>query len=220
MRGISTRHTTRHQSLFPAVISSVLAPLFSMDSSSRNHMPAPPTSRSTQQRPPEPEATTAPGSARKVNGRVDQLALVQSSLQNGATPTLDTGFAKIIAQMQTQAIHPHVVLAITSSIGSLERSVSFRDGTWHGYDPTHVLIDPRSHQSFGEPTRPPMDPECSLRMFPPTMQPLSYQPPTPPPPPHGILPTPTSLEQPRFSCTLSPVPPQILIRLCHWHPRE
>ena len=89
------------------------------------------------------------------------LPLVQSTLQNGA-PSLVTGFAMIIAQMQTQAIHPDVVLTITISIGSLERSASFRDGTWHGYDLTHGLIDPRSHQSFGKPTRPPMDQERFL----------------------------------------------------------
>ena len=52
------------------------------------------------------------------------------------------GFAMIIAQLQSQATHPDVLLTITSNIGPLERSVSFRDGTWHGCDLTHDLIDP------------------------------------------------------------------------------
>ena len=141
-------------------------------------MPAPPTSRSTQQRPPEPRATSATAFEGEINGRVDQLALEQSTLQNGATPTMVTGFAMIIAQMQTQTAHPDVVLTISSSIGSLERSASFRDGTWYGYDLTSGLIDSRTHQSFGEPTRPPMDQESSLRTLPAAMQP----PPDIPPP--------------------------------------
>ena len=56
-------------------------------------------------------------------------------------PTMITGFALIIAQMQSQAAHPDICLTITKSIGSLERSASFRDGTWRGYDLTHDLID-------------------------------------------------------------------------------
>ena len=99
MRGTSTRHTTDHQLLFPAVISSVLYPLFPMGSF-RNRMPSPPTSRPTQQRAPERGATSAPTSTREINGRVDQLVLVQSTLQNGATPTLVAGFAMIIAQIK------------------------------------------------------------------------------------------------------------------------
>ena len=53
------------------------------DLSSRNCMPAPSTSRPTQQRPPEPGTLSAPASAREINGQFDQLALVQSTLQNG-----------------------------------------------------------------------------------------------------------------------------------------
>ena len=44
-------------------------------------------------------------------------------------------FAMIIAQMQSQAAHPDVLLTITSSIGS------FHDDTSHGYDITHDLKD-------------------------------------------------------------------------------
>ena len=79
-------------------------------------------------------------------GRVDELALVQQTLQSGATPTMIAGFAMIIAQMQSQATHPDVLLTITSSIGSLKRSASFLDGTWHGYGLTHDLIHRRYHQ--------------------------------------------------------------------------
>ena len=80
------------------------------------------------------------------------------------------GFAMIIAQMQAQAAHPEVLLTITSSIGPLQRSATFRDGAWHGYDLTHNLIDPRSHMIYGEPTRPPMDQERSFRISPTTIQ--------------------------------------------------
>ena len=112
----------------------------------------------------------------EIDGRVDQLALVQQTILNGATPTMIAGFAMIIAQIQSQAAHPDVLLTITSSIGSLERSASFRDSTWHGYDLTHDLIDPRPHMVYGKPTRPPMDQERSLRVSPATMQPQTYVP--------------------------------------------
>ena len=158
------------------------------------------------QRAPEPAPASATPSVGEIDGRVDQLALVQQTLQNGATPTMIAGFAMIIAQMQSQAAHPDVLLTITSSIGSLERPASFRDGTWHGYDLTHDLIDPRSHIVFGEPTRPPMDQERSLRVSPATMQ----------PPSHGHLPP---LESTQFSCTLPTVPPPILTPPCLWHSR-
>ena len=42
------------------------------------------------------------------------------------------GLAMIIAQMQAQAAYPEVILTITSSIGPLERSATFRDGAWYG----------------------------------------------------------------------------------------
>ena len=143
--------------------------VLSMDSSSRNRMPAP----SSQQNPqPRMHPTNTLPPVGEVNGRIDRLALVQQVLQDGATPTMIAGFAMIVTQMQAQAVHPEVLLTITSSIGPLERSATFRDGVWHGYDLTHNLIDPRSHMLYGEPERPPMDQERSFRISPPTIQPL------------------------------------------------
>ena len=147
-------------------------------------------------------STTSP--IGEVNGRVDQLALVQQqALQKGATPAMIAGFAMVIAQMQAQAAYPDVLLTITSSIGPLERSATFRDGAWHGYDLTHDLIDPRCHMITGEPTRPPMD----LRISPPTMQP-PIQVPSPLQP--QTLAPPPQMEPTGFSCTLPIVPPPIL----------
>ena len=173
LRGLPMRHDIpdipiNHHSTLPlySQLSSVLFHLSKMDSSSRNRMPAP--SHQLSSRHPTPEQTSAitipPVS--EIGGRVDQLALVKQTLQNGATPTMIAGFAMIIAQIQLQATHPDVLLTITSSIGSLERFASFRDGTWHEYDLTHDLIDPRAHLVFGEPTRLPRDQELSLRIPP------------------------------------------------------
>ena len=100
--------------------------------------------------------------------------LARRALQNGATPTMIAGFATINAHMPSQAAHPDVLFTITSSIGSLERSASFHDGTWHGYDLTHDLINRRSHQTYGDSTRPPMNQERSLRLSPATMQPITH----------------------------------------------
>ena len=169
-----------------------------MDVSSRNRMPAPNSQQTSRQRATTASTLTSVG---EVNGRVDQLALVQQALQDGATPTM------IVAQMQAQAAHPEVLLTITSSIGPLERSATFRDGTCHGYDLTHNLIDPRSHMIYGEPNRPPMDQERSLRISPPTIQP-SFQTPQPAPPQTVAPPPPT--EPTTFSCTLPLAPPPIL----------
>ena len=136
----------------------------------QNGMPAPWSQQNSRQSAPKPTSVNTTSSVGDIVGRVDQLALVQQTLQSGATPTMIAGFPMIIAQMQSQAAHPDVILNITSSIGSLERSASFRDGTWHGHDLTQDLIDPRSHVVFGEPTRPPIDQERSLRVSPATMQ--------------------------------------------------
>ena len=141
-------------------------------------MPAPNCQQNPQSRIPSSNTLQSMG---EVNGRVDQLALVQQALQDGATPTMITGFAMIVPQMQAQATHPEVLLTITSSIGPLERSATFCDGVWHGYDLTHNLIDHRSHMLYGEPDRPPMDQERSFRISPPTIQPI-FQPTEPTPP--------------------------------------
>ena len=144
-----------------------------MDSFSRTCLPKPQNAQHAQ----NPARTNTSSTVGEIGGRVDQLALLQNTMQNGATPSKIAGFAIIIAQMQAQADYPEVRLTITSSIGPLERSASFNDGAWHGYDLTHNLIDPRSHVVFEEPTRPPMDQERSLRisqaaMQPPTVTPL------------------------------------------------
>ena len=173
-----------------------------MDPSSRNRMPAPSNQQSPQQR--ATSSSTLP-SVGEVNGRMDQLALVQQALQDGATPSMIAGFAMIVAQMQAQAAHPEVLLTITSSIGPLERSATFRDGIWHGYD--HNLFDHCSHMLYGEPNRPPMDQERSFRTSPPTIQPLFQAP--QPTPIQTVIQLPPS-ETTTFSCTLPLVPPPIL----------
>ena len=167
-------------------------------------MPAPNSQQNPQSRIPSSNTLQSMG---EVNGRVDQLALVQQALQDGATPTMITGIAMIVAQMQAQATHPEVLLTITSSIGPLERSATFRDGVWHGYDLTHNLIDHRSHMFYGEPDRPPMDQERSFRISPPTIQPIFH--PTQPAPSQTmiqLLPPETTT----FNCSLPQMLPPIL----------
>ena len=48
--------------------------------------------------------------ARTIQCRFTQLPLVQQTLQNGVTPTVIADFAMGIAQMQSQAAHPDVLL--------------------------------------------------------------------------------------------------------------
>ena len=76
------------------------------------------------------------------------------------------------------------------------------------YDLTHSIGDPRSHSTYGEPTRPPMDQERSLGMQPlPTPPLVTAQPMLAT---HGILPTPQPQNFPHFSCTILMRPPSIL----------
>ena len=164
-----------------------------MDPSARHRLPAPQNAARAQ---PSTRSDPPPMMS-EIDGRVDQLALVQDTLLNGATPTMIAGFAMIIAQIQAQAEYPDVSLTITSRVGPIERSATFRDGTWHGYDLTHSLIDPRSHLVYGEPTRPPMDQERSLRI---SHSALQTQTTTPLPSPHPV----------QFSCTLPIMPPPVL----------
>ena len=192
-------------SSFPFHRSSIPHDPSSMDASSRNRMPAPTGQQNQRQHASNLHSNVGTStSVGEVNGRVDQLALVQQALQDGATPTIIAGFAMILAQMQAQAAHPEVVLTITSSIGPLGCSATFRDGAWHGYDLTHKLIEPRSLMIYGEPNRPPMDQEQSFRISPPTIQPLLQAPqphqPQPPAPPQLTT----------FNCTLPLVRPPIL----------
>ena len=167
-----------------------------MDPSARHRLPAPQNAARIQ----SSTRNDPPPMMSEIDGRVDQLALVQDTLLNGATPTMIAGFAMIIAQTQAQAEYPDVSFTITSRVGPIERSATFRDGTWQGYDLTHSLIDPRSHVVYGEPTRPPMDQERSLRISQSALQTLQTQTTTPLPSPHPV----------QFSCTLPIMPPPVL----------
>ena len=170
-------------------------------------MPAPSNQQNPRQRAPDSTPASTTPSVGEVNGRVDQLALVQQALLNMATPTMIAGFAMVIAQMQSQAAYPDVLLTIFSSIGPLELSASFRDGTCHCYDLTNDLLDPRSHMLYGEPSRPPMDQESSLRDYPLAMQPPIHV--SPPLQSQTHIPAPP-VEPTRFSCTQPVATPPIL----------
>ena len=82
-------------------------------------MSAPSNQQHSRQQAPEQTSTSTIPPLGEIGGRVDQLALVQQTLQNVATSTMIAGFAMIITQMQSQATHSDVLLTITSSIGSL-----------------------------------------------------------------------------------------------------
>ena len=146
--------------------------LSNMDSSSCPRIPAPSATNNNNQQLPEPGTPLTTTPVGEIDGRVDQLALVRSTLQNGATPTLVAGIAMLMAQMQAQVDHPDLVFTVSSGIGSLVRSSQFQDGVWHRDDLNHSIGNPRSHSIDGDPTRPPMDQERFLRTQPSTIRPL------------------------------------------------
>ena len=101
-------------------------PLLHMEQSSRARMPLPsvsnsPASTSHDEQTgapaaaaPEPPVSSPP--VEDLHGRLDQLGLVQSQLQPGASPTLVTGMVMLIAQMQSLEEHSDFVLSFSEGI--------------------------------------------------------------------------------------------------------
>ena len=188
-----------------------------MDQSAKTRMPAPSitssqptTSRMDQSQPLTIAMQEAPVSSLPVQEsqtRIDQLGLVQSTLQEDPSPSLVTGMAILIAQMQSLEIHPDFTLSISIGIGSYRRTAEFHNGAWQGHDLTHHFDDHRSHLRYGEPNRPPMEQQRRLQTnltqasaISSTTAPESardYQ---------SMQPSPTQ----QFTCLLPTVPPPIL----------
>ena len=144
-----------------------------MDQSAKTRMPAPSTtssqpstSRMDQSQPPTiatQEALVSSLSVEESQTRIDQLGLVQSTLQEAPSPSLVTGMAILIAQMQSLEIHPDFTLSISIGIGSYRRTAEFDNGAFQGHDITHHFDDHRSHLRYGEPNRPPMEQQRRLQ---------------------------------------------------------
>ena len=98
-------------------------PFLHMDQSSCVRMPLPSvssspasTSHDEQTRAPATAAPEPPVSSLPVedpHGRVDQLGIVQSQLQSGASPTIVTGMAMLNAQMQSLEAQPDFLLSFS-----------------------------------------------------------------------------------------------------------
>ena len=139
--------------------------------------------------------------------KIDQLGLVQSTLQEAPSPSLVTGIAILIAQMQSLEIHPDFTLSLSIGIGSYRRTAEFHNGAWQGHDLTHHFDDHRSHLGYGEPNRLPMEqqrrPQTNLTQAPAissTTAPESAR------DCQSTQPPPTQ----QFTCLLPTVPPPIL----------
>ena len=115
-----------------------------MDNSARNRMSAPSNPQNSHNRLSEPGTSSKTTSVGDNDGRIDQLALVKNTLQNGATPTLVAVIAILLAQMKALEDHADLVLTVSSGIGSLLGTAFFQDGIGHGYDLTHSIDDQAS----------------------------------------------------------------------------
>ena len=139
--------------------------------------------------------------------RIDQLGLVQSTLQEAPSPSLVTGMAILIAQMQSLEIHPDFTLSISIGIGSYRRTAEFHNGAWQGHDLTHHFDDYRSHLRYGEPNRPPMEQQQRLQTN--LTQAPAISSITAPESAHDCQSTQPPPTQ-QFTCLLPTVPPPIL----------
>ena len=138
-----------------------MLPISLVDQLARTRMPTPSTtssqpstSRMDQSQPPTIATQETPVSSLPVEEsqtRIDQLGLVQSTLQEAPSPSLVTGIAILIAQMQSLEIHPDFTLSISIGIGSYRRTAEFHNGAWRGHDLAHHFDDHRSHLRYGEP---------------------------------------------------------------------
>ena len=134
-------------------ISLKVLPISPMDQSSRNRMP----------HPPRPVSSVSSLPVEEPHTQTDQLGLIQASLQSGAPPTLVTGMAMSIAQMQTLEAHPDFTLSISVGIGSYRRTAELRNRTCQGHNLTHHFDDNRSNLPYSEPATPsPMVQQDSL----------------------------------------------------------
>ena len=104
--------------------------------------------------PPRPVSSVSPLPVEEPQTQTDQLGLIQARLHSDAPPTLVTGMAMLIAQMQTLETHPDFTLSISIGIGSYRRTAELRSGAWQGHDLTHHFDDNRSNLPYGEPARP------------------------------------------------------------------
>ena len=145
------------------LLSKVL-PIHIMDQSARTRLPAPSTtssqpstSQSSQNQSATPLAPVPSLPVDEAQATIDQLGLVQSTLQEGAPPTLVTGMTMLIAQMQSLEMHPDFTLSISVGIGSYRRTAELHNGTWRGHDLTHHFDDHRSSMRYDEPARLPME---------------------------------------------------------------
>ena len=70
----------------------------------------------------------------------------------------------LIVQMQSLEAHPDFVLSFSVGIGSFRRTAELSNGAWHGHDLTHHFDDHRSHLTYAEPARPPMEQQRPLQL--------------------------------------------------------
>ena len=140
--------------------------------------------------------------------RSDQLGLIQVRLHSDAPPTLVTGMAMLITQMQTLETHPDFTLSISIGIGSYRRTAELRSGAWQGHDLTHHFDDNRSNLPCGEAARPShISQQDSLQ--PDLQQTLPATVPTVPVTTRGDSSmSPASTQQ--FTCLLPVIPPSVL----------
>ena len=80
--------------------------------------------------------------------RISQAALVRNRLTDGISPATVTGFAAMIAKMESQLQDPLLSITITSTFPGFQRFMTYQNGNWSGHDFTHHLHDDRASTSY------------------------------------------------------------------------
>ena len=71
----------------------------------------------------------------------------------GISPTVVTGLAAILTEMESQEQAPLMTLTITSAFPGFSRYMMFRNGVWSGHDLAHHFTEDRSSISFSPTNR-------------------------------------------------------------------
>ena len=97
--------------------------------------------------------------------RVSQVQYIEERLRNCNSPVAVAVIAAMLAQLETQQVLPNMILSLVAEIADFQRTMTYQNGSWDGYDLTHPFLDDRSIVMYGPSQNTVFEQEASLRML-------------------------------------------------------